>query len=200
MSFIGRADNQIKIHGYRIETEEVENHINAFLGGHESCVSAIKSESETRLVAFLPKNALKSPIDSIDALRNRLKLVLPNYAIPSNILLLDELPINSNGKINRILLKNNYLEKVNISNRNNKLAQFRELEKPTMTQFLSSLLDEEIGDDDNLFAHGMNSLKVVQFVSRMRRLGQFLNVRDVILNFIWVIFQRSRTTSASRQD
>lgn len=182
MSFIGRADNQIKIHGYRIETEEVENHINAFLGGHESCVSAIKSESETRLVAFLPKNALQSPIDSIDALRNRLKLVLPNYAIPSNILLLDELPINSNGKINRTLLKNNYLEKVNISNRNNKLAQLRELKKPTMTQFLSNLLDEEIGDDDNLFAHGMNSLKVVQFVSRMRRLGQFLNVRDVYQN------------------
>lgn len=105
ISFIGRADNQIKIHGYRIETEEVENHINAFLGGHESCVSAIKSDSETRLVAFLPKNALQSPIDSIDALRNRLNLVLPNYAIPSNILLLDELPINSNGKIDRILLK-----------------------------------------------------------------------------------------------
>lgn len=51
-----------------------------------------------------------------------------------------------------------------------------------MTQFLSNLLDEEIGDDDNLFAHGMNSLKVVQFVSRMRRLGQFLNVRDVYQN------------------
>lgn len=108
ISFIGRADNQIKIHGYRIETEEVENHINAFLGGHESCVSAIKSDSETRLVAFLPKNALQSPIDSIDALRNRLNLVLPNYAIPSNILLLDELPINSNGKIDRILLKISY--------------------------------------------------------------------------------------------
>lgn len=51
-----------------------------------------------------------------------------------------------------------------------------------MTQFLSNLLDEEIGVDDNLFAHGMNSLKVVQFVSRMRRLGQFLNVRDVYQN------------------
>lgn len=71
---------------------------------------------------------------------------------------------------------------MNISNRNNKLAHLRELEKPTMTQFLSNLLDEEIGDDDNLFAHGMNSLKVVQFVSRMRRLGQFLNVRDVYQN------------------
>lgn len=108
ISFIGRADNQIKIHGYRIETEEVENHINAFLGGHESCVSAIKSDSETRLVAFLPKNALQSPIDSIDALRNRLNLVLPNYAIPSNILLLDELPINSNGKIDRIFPEISY--------------------------------------------------------------------------------------------
>lgn len=108
ISFIGRADNQIKIHGYRIETEEVENHINAFLGGHESCVSAIKSDSETRLVAFLPKNALQSPIDSIDALRNRLNLVLPNYAIPSNILLLDELPINSNGKIDRIYVEISY--------------------------------------------------------------------------------------------
>lgn len=182
ISFIGRADNQIKIHGYRIETEEVENHINAFLGGHESCVSAIKSDSETRLVAFLPKNALQSPIDSIDALRNRLNLVLPNYAIPSNILLLDELPINSNGKIDRILLKNNYLKKMSIRNCNNKLAQLRELKKPTMTQVLSNLLDEEIDGDDNLFAHGLNSLKVVQFVSRMRRLGQFLNVRDVYQN------------------
>lgn len=51
-----------------------------------------------------------------------------------------------------------------------------------MTQVLSNLLDEEIDGDDNLFAHGLNSLKVVQFVSRMRRLGQFLNVRDVYQN------------------
>lgn len=71
---------------------------------------------------------------------------------------------------------------MSIRNCNNKLAQLRELKKPTMTQVLSNLLDEEIDDDDNLFAHGLNSLKVVQFVSRMRRLGQFLNVRDVYQN------------------
>lgn len=64
---------------------------------------------------------------------------------------------------------------MSIRNCNNKLAQLRELKKPTMTQVLSNLLDEEIDGDDNLFAHGLNSLKVVQFVSRMRRLGQFLN-------------------------
>lgn len=71
---------------------------------------------------------------------------------------------------------------MSIRNCNNKLAQLRELKKPTMTQVLSNLLDEEIDGDDNLFAHGLNSLKVVQFVSRMRRLGQFLNVRDVYQN------------------
>ena len=56
---------------------------------------------------------------------------------------------------------------MSIRNCNNKLAQLRELKKPTMTQVLSNLLDEEIDGDDNLFAHGLNSLKVVQFVSRM---------------------------------
>ena len=50
---------------------------------------------------------------------------------------------------------------MSIRNCNNKLAQLRELKKPTMTQVLSNLLDEEIDGDDNLFAHGLNSLKVV---------------------------------------
>jgi acyl-coenzyme A synthetase/AMP-(fatty) acid ligase len=103
--FAGRADNQIKSRGYRIELGEIEAALNRIEDLKESAVVAIpSSDFEGSLIccAFVPVEAARV---TIIALREALRLALPHYMIPGRWLSLDRLPKNTNGKIDRPVLK-----------------------------------------------------------------------------------------------
>jgi amino acid adenylation domain-containing protein len=103
--FAGRADNQIKSRGYRIELGEIEAALNRIEDLKESAVVAIPSgEFEGSLIccAFVPVEAARV---TIITLREALRRALPHYMLPGRWLSLDRLPKNTNGKIDRPLLK-----------------------------------------------------------------------------------------------
>ena len=101
--YISRKDFQIKHMGYRIELGEIESAINA-IPEMETCV-CVYDTNHSKIVSFYKANDL----DNLQVLEGA-KKKLPQYMWPNEIIELDKIPYNANGKIDRKLLKQNYLE------------------------------------------------------------------------------------------
>ncbi len=100
IEFIGRIDDQIKLHGYRIELGEIESKL-AFINGiKEAACKIIKdANAQEYLVAFITVGALFQLNESF--IKNELAKSLPKYMIPSSIVIIDKIPRLASGKINR---------------------------------------------------------------------------------------------------
>lgn len=100
IEFIGRIDDQVKIHGYRIELGEIESKLTNIKGIRESACKVFKnSNNQDTLVAFVktePSFILNELI-----IKRELALFLPIYMLPSSIVLVDDIPRLASGKINR---------------------------------------------------------------------------------------------------
>jgi len=103
LHFKGRADNQVKHMGYRIELEEIEAALNSLKDIDEAAVIYKKmGEGMGQILAFA--NAGQS--NDENAILSELKDLLPDYMIPKRIYILNPLPKNQNGKIDRVALEN----------------------------------------------------------------------------------------------
>lgn len=104
LSYIGRKDFQVKIHGHRIELEEIERVLNSHQQIKQASVLVtISQQGNKKLVAYLVPNcqALKPNI-----LNDYLRSLLPKYMIPSRCFWLEHMPLTANGKIDRKALQN----------------------------------------------------------------------------------------------
>ena len=167
IEFLGRQDNQVKIRGFRIEIGEIETAIRK-IDYIRSAIVLIRKDSvgDNHLVAFIElyKNDFLSPTYM---LRNALKDLLPNYMIPSVIMVLDKLPVNTNGKIDRASLN-----KIEISLENDydqKIYPRNEVELR-----LSQIWEDIIGLNQftvnkNFFDSGGDSLKAIQLISAIKK-------------------------------
>lgn len=95
LEFIGRADRQVKIRGYRIEPGEVENQLLAIPEVSRAIVMVTTHNEEKQLAAWCVANATRREI--VKALRTR----LPAHMIPSSLMVLEQLPLTANGKVDR---------------------------------------------------------------------------------------------------
>lgn len=106
---VGRADNQIKHMGYRIELEEVENALSCLRSVEQSAVIHCEIRGLSQIVAFV-----RSKDNSVDelSLRDDLARLIPHYMIPTKFVFLSQLPRNANGKLDRKTLKSDYMEQM----------------------------------------------------------------------------------------
>ncbi|MGW5699316.1 non-ribosomal peptide synthetase, partial [Streptomyces asiaticus] len=105
LEFLGRADDQVKIGGFRVEPGEVE----AVLGDHPDVDTAVVVTREdtpgaTRLVAYVVPEGAHDEADLVPTLRTHLEQQLPHYMVPSAVTVLSELPLTANGKLDRRML------------------------------------------------------------------------------------------------
>ncbi|CAF1616881.1 unnamed protein product, partial [Didymodactylos carnosus] len=111
IEFLGRNDFQIKLHGHRIELEEIEYHLQQYSGIRQAIV--LVNCDPRKLIAYVvPENHDISDVNitaSEKTLKTFLACRLPEYMVPNHIILLDQLPLNQNGKIDRnaLLLQKN---------------------------------------------------------------------------------------------
>lgn len=107
----GRLDSQIKLHGYRIELDEIEANLDAIAGIHKSVIVPLRKAdaSVLRILAFYISLPDAKNIE-VDFLKKSMALNLPEYMIPSEFIRLDEFPTNSNNKIDRKQILINYSE------------------------------------------------------------------------------------------
>ncbi len=106
---IGRADNQIKHMGYRIELEEIENALSCIESVAQGAAIHCEIRGLSQIVAFV--KGKDSSINE-EELRDSLKEMIPHYMIPTRFQFLQHLPKNANGKLDRKQLKTDYLEQL----------------------------------------------------------------------------------------
>ncbi|MFE4640213.1 amino acid adenylation domain-containing protein [Streptomyces sp. NPDC056730] len=169
IDFVGRADNQVKIRGFRIELPEIESVLAAFPGVRQVAVLAREDQpGDKRLVAYVVGD---TAID-LDALDRHARRSLPEYMVPSAVLVLERLPLTPNNKVDyRALPAPALSPRGGLPPRTRTEAVLRDL-------FADVLGADGIGIDDNFFALGGHSLLATRLISRIRvRLGRELSVR-----------------------
>ena len=182
LEFIGRIDDQVKVRGYRIELGEIEEAIrNLSMVSEAVVVLKANGKGEEILAAYVVPNSGLSKEKLIQDIKNSLGKVLPEYMIPPAVVVLDELPLTVNGKIDRKKLPDVEF------NRNDVKTEFVEAktkEEKTLVGIWKELLGiENIGIKDNFFDLGGHSLIVTQMISRIREeFGIELPVRKIFEN------------------
>jgi len=97
----GRLDNQIKLHGYRVEIEDIENNIRKHPFIKNAVVVPIMEEGKIKYLVTVIVLGDKFEGNIILSVKNFLKELLPSYMIPRKVKVVDFLPMNGNGKIDR---------------------------------------------------------------------------------------------------
>nr|AYN44351.1 nonribosomal peptide synthetase [Cloning vector H69C977B_s23] len=166
LEYLGRIDHQVKLRGYRIELGEIE----AVLATHAGVAKAVvivhaagASGGVKLLVAYVVP---AGPVDA-HAIRDHARKRLPEFMVPSEIILMEELPLTSSGKVDKKRLPPPRLEE------HEARASFEAPRTPT-EQTLAALWEEllerrPIGTGDNFFQLGGHSLLAAQVMSRVRR-------------------------------
>ena len=184
LEFLGRTDNQIKIRGFRVELGEIETIIAQHPTVETAVVvvremennSARQSPPERQLIAYVvPKS---SAIVTERDLRSFLKRALPNYMLPAAFVILDALPLTTNGKVDRKALPSPNL--IAVKEIIPIVAPTTSLEASLVEIWTQLLGRKQVGIHDNFFELGGHSLLATQLVSRIRdRLQLELPLRNV---------------------
>jgi amino acid adenylation domain-containing protein len=177
LQFLGRLDHQVKVRGFRVETREVEAALAEHPAVAEVVVVARRTGADRRLVAYavLHAGAALDPQELRQAVAER----LPEYMVPSAVVLLDRLPQLPSGKVDRAALPAPELA-------GRDLRRVARLPSTPVEEVLAGIWREvlevaEVALDDSFFDLGGYSLAATQVLSRVNEtfhldypLGQFL--------------------------
>ena len=176
IEFRGRADEQIKIRGYRVEPAEIEAALVQHPAVKEVVVIARQDNStEKRLIAYVVFR--QNQIETADGLRNFLKEKLPDYMIPALFVSLAELPLTPSGKINRRALLMPDHERPNL--KTEFVAARTPAERALAEIWCQVLHLPQVGVNDNFFELGGDSILSIQIIARAGNAGFRLTPRQI---------------------
>jgi amino acid adenylation domain-containing protein len=176
LEFVGRADRQITLRGYRIEPDEIEAALRRQPGVREAAAVVRDGEQGERLVAYVVPTA-EGDID-VPALRRALRATLPDYMVPAAFVPLASLPLTPNGKIDRAALPAPRWMGMEAGGR--RTAPHSATERALASLWSDVLGVESVGVHDSFFDLGGDSLLSIRLVEGIRaRLGVDLGVSDL---------------------
>ena len=192
IEFLGRRDEQIAIHGHRVELGEIDAALCQYPAISEAA-TALKTEVEGRtcLVAVFTSNSDQIPASG--DLRAFLKTRLPHHKIPNYFTAIQSIPRHPSGKIDRAKISTLALiDRDRVTGSNLLLKQENSPTQELLTQIWQEILQQKsVNSEDDFFLVGGNSLLAVQLISRVR---ERLQVELTMAN----IFERSRFDELSR--
>jgi len=171
IEFLGRIDQQIKLRGHRIETQEIEAALRALEGVQEAFVQ-LEAHASPRLVGYYAAE----PSLAETSVRERLTTLLPDYMVPSLLCRLDRFPLTASGKLDRRALPAP-------ADRPARAMSQASTERERLIQSVFSELlpgfSAELGIDEDFFELGGDSIKAILLAARLRKHGLSLEVADV---------------------
>ena len=167
LEYIGRKDDQIQIRGFRVELGEIMYHLQKHAKIRKAFVIAKEAaNADLELIAYLIPIKNSTPDPDIKEIRNFLAEILPAHLIPHHFVFLDEIPLNSNGKINKEKLP---LPSRN-TNRKSGMNEVTDIIEQTVFDIWKKELDmDDIHVHDNFFDLGGHSLKAVRLMSEVQK-------------------------------
>ncbi|NMZ36374.1 non-ribosomal peptide synthetase [Pseudomonas proteolytica] len=174
VEYLGRIDHQVKIRGFRIELGEIETRLLEHEAVREAVVLALDAPSGKQLAAYLVSDA-SDHAALREALKVHLKAQLPDYMVPTHLMVLDSMPLTANGKLDRRALPQPDAE----ANRQAYVAPSNELELSLAAIWCAVLNVQQVGLHDNFFELGGDSILSIQVVSRARQAGIHFSPRDL---------------------
>ncbi len=163
LEFLGRADSQVKIRGFRVELGEIETALTQLPDVRDAvCTVYLDASEQKSLVAYLVPNLGKTLEEA--ALRQALAEGLPDFMVPSHFVMLPELPLSPNGKVDRKALPSP-------SSRlgaEPPVAPRTTYEQRLVDIWKELLQKDSIGIKDDFFALGGHSLLAVMMITRIK--------------------------------
>ncbi|MEH7804240.1 MULTISPECIES: non-ribosomal peptide synthetase [Bacillus] len=164
IEYLGRKDNLVKIRGYRIECGEIETALLKHPQVKECTVIAKTYGSSKRLAAYLVTDG-ENPVSGWKAF---LQESLPGYMIPSYFIVMDEMPVTTNGKVDQKALPDP-AETISLSQGDDKPVT--ETQQLIVTAFKDVLGVKQVGIHDSFFDLGGDSIMSIQAVAKLKEQG-----------------------------
>lgn len=176
IQFVGRIDEQVKIRGFRVEVQEIETRLLKIPGVKAAAVTVIGEGGGKQLAAYLVTEGIAGE----KYFRQELAAVLPEYMIPAYFELIDQLPLNENGKTNKKALP---LPAALMQAAGKGEQPRNETERKLLEIWTGILNNKSIGIYDNFFDVGGHSLKATQVISKVwEELAVKITIRDMFTN------------------
>lgn len=161
--YLGRADQQVKLRGFRIELEEIETTLRRRDDVADAAVVLSGAGGAARLAAFVVTAA--GPTPTVEALRETLRRRLPDYMIPPTFVFVDSLPRTANGKIDRKALALRAV--VGARGAVEPIAPRNDTEKRLATVWADVLERADIGINEDFFEAGGHSLLAIRLIAQV---------------------------------
>ncbi|WP_307803849.1 non-ribosomal peptide synthetase [Micromonospora echinofusca] len=178
VEFVGRVDHQVKVRGYRIELGEIESVVAGVegVGDVVALVSGSAVEGDARLVVFY-RPVLPVASDLVERIRARCSEMLPEYMVPADLVAVESVPLNANGKVDRAALL-----AVGVPARGEFVEAGSELEQRLAGIWCQVLGLDRVSVTASFFDLGGDSLRAVALVGALRSAGFAVAVRDVFVH------------------
>ncbi|MBY4130234.1 amino acid adenylation domain-containing protein [Rhodococcus fascians] len=173
ISYHGRADNQVKIRGHRVETGEIQDALLRLPGIVRAAVTVFERAGAAELAAYvLLGDTERSNIDA-STVKDGLRELIPTYMVPASVQVVDSLPLTVNGKLDVAALPP---PSENTESVDHPRGDVEALIADAVDDVLGV---SEIGRHDDFFALGGHSLAAVRLASRLRTVDLDLGVREI---------------------
>ncbi|MEV7144842.1 amino acid adenylation domain-containing protein, partial [Streptomyces tauricus] len=178
LEFLGRADDQVKVRGFRIEPGEIE----AVLATHPQIRSAVVTAhgdtEDRRLVAYLVPADQAEGIPAVNDVRDHVRRSLPAFMVPAVFMELAALPLTANGKIDQAALPAPD-DAARVGSAEAYVEPRVGLEQLLAGVWAQVLGVERVGAEDNFFELGGDSISSIRVVARARELGIHVTVAQL---------------------
>ena len=171
LEYIGRIDNQVKLNGYRIELEEIENKMIRCPG----VASAAAIVSQQDHVEYIIGYYTSEGNQELPHIREALAAALPGYMVPSQLVRIDQMPLTPNGKVDRKALP------VPDMTSEKRVAPETETERQVLELTTGLLNTTQPGVTDNLLHWGLSSLAVMRLSALLqRRFNVYVKMAEIM--------------------
>jgi amino acid adenylation domain-containing protein len=182
--FLGRADDQIKLRGQRLELSEINQVIKKSMSDIQEVVTLVlkhTAQQKEQLITFFVRSSGVDGEDGsvISTMREACKAKLPGYMIPTHFIPLKAIPLNANNKADskQLAVKYNeisvdYLQKLSQSGQDDR--EWNENEKSIVTAIAKALSveNESLARTSNIFELGLDSISIIGFSRALQGSGQ----------------------------
>lgn len=176
IEFEGRADQQIKIRGFRVEPGEIEFRLRALDSVRDAVVILhVQENGPPVLLAYLTRRSPGEIVTDSDV-KTCLRIYLPEHMIPSSIVWLESLPLTASGKLDRSALS----QLPTREQLGGRYCPPTTADERALVSILCTILNSQrIGTKNNLFDLGCDSIRCIQLVARARELGIEFSLQDI---------------------